>query len=156
MEYGIRFAHFFFFYGDGLFIKRGNFIVVFFFMLRIGDIHITSGYKDRIIDELRRVVADAGEESVVFLGDYVYHFSYDRRALLAFVDLLMELQCEGRVVYVLAGNHDWLQGHFVYQEAQRVVESLGGDSIHFITEPVWKEIDGEWILFLPYNYGLKR
>lgn len=125
------------------------------FMLRIGDIHITSGYKDRIIDELRRVVTDADEESVVFLGDYVYHFSYDRKALLAFVDLLMELQREGRVVYVLAGNHDWLQGHFVYQEAQRVVESLGGDQIYFITEPMWKEIDGQWVLFLPWNPSLR-
>lgn len=124
-------------------------------MLRIGDIHITSGRKDRIIDELRRVVSDTDERSVVFLGDYVYHFSYDRRALLGFVDFLVELQRDGRSVYVLAGNHDRLQGHFVYQEAQRVVESLGGDGIHFVTEPSWHEIDGEHVLFLPWNASLR-
>ncbi len=124
-------------------------------MLWIGDIHITSGQKDHILAELRRIVTDADEGSVCFLGDYVYHFSYDRKALLGFVDFLMELQREGREVYVLAGNHDWLQGHFVYQEAQSVVKSLGGAGIHFITEPEWKEVDGQWVLFFPWNPSLR-
>jgi DNA repair exonuclease SbcCD nuclease subunit len=49
----------------------------------------------------------------------VYHFSYDRNALLALYEFFLELFTEGKEVYVLAGNHDWLGETFVFHEAQQ-------------------------------------
>ena len=69
-----------------------------------------------------------------------------------FVDLLKE----GKSLYVLAGNHDWIAGHFVYEEArqsfgllQEIDVELAGH-LEFITEPCRREIEGEVCLFFPY------
>jgi UDP-2,3-diacylglucosamine pyrophosphatase LpxH len=78
-------------------------------MLRIGDIHITSQHMDDIIPALRDRITSSGETSIIFLGDYVYHFSYDRQALLGFFALLVGLQSDGYNIYLLAGNHDRIQ-----------------------------------------------
>jgi len=41
-------------------------------------LHINSRVKDRIIEELRAFISNSSETNIIFLGDYVYHFSYDR------------------------------------------------------------------------------
>ena len=132
-------------------------------MLLIWDIHITSRYKDQIIANIKDFVAsNPNEKTIIFLGDFVYHFSYDRNALLALYEFFLELFTEGKEIYVLAGNHDWLGETFVFHEAQqafsllnqeinaRKIGSMWLGGLHFITEPCFKEIEWENVLFLPY------
>lgn len=86
-------------------------------MLLIGDIHITSKYTDAIIDTITRFVDQhETEKNIIFLGDYMYMFSYDRTALASLFDLFLQLRKNGKNVYVLAGNHDWIGQQFVYAE----------------------------------------
>lgn len=74
---------------------------------------------------LRNFVQSKKEEkNLIFLGDFVYHFSYDRGALLALFELFLELYREGKNLYILAGNHDWLGNTFVYEEGKRVFDLL--------------------------------
>ena len=69
------------------------------------------------------VVAHNDEKDIVFVGDYVYHFSYHRPSLLALLDFFIELAGQDKRVYILAGNHDRLGQHFVYAEAERIIKS---------------------------------
>lgn len=126
-------------------------------MLFIWDIHITSKHKDRIIQELKTYIdSNPTEQNIIFLGDYVYHFSYDRTALLALYHFFVELFEQGKSVYILAGNHDWLWNSFVFEEAQKaftLIEKYKKDhkgKLHFITQPVHKEIEGESLIFFPF------
>lgn len=119
-------------------------------MLLIWDLHITSRYKDKILAELQSFVDTyPDEQNIIFLGDYVYHFSYDRNALMSLYHFFLELFKAGKHVYILAGNHDWLGNTFVFEEAKKAF-ALFESNIHFITEPMLKEIEGEKIFFLPY------
>ena len=78
----------------------------------------------------------------------MYHFNYDRKAMLAVYDLLLELYAEGRKVVVLAGNHDRLQNSFVFEEAKKAFDILAdhaGKSAHegdilFVTKPQFVEL----------------
>jgi len=87
-------------------------------MLLIGDIHITSRYKDKILGTLHDWIdRNPGEKNIIFLGDYVYHFSYDRNALLSLYNFFLRLAFEEKKnVYVLAGNHDRLGNAFIFEE----------------------------------------
>ena len=94
-------------------------------MLWIGDVHITSKWKDDILGELKSFIdSHPDEQSVIFFGDYVYHFSYDRKALLALFSFFVELYHAGKDVYVLAGNHDWIDNHFVFAEGKHAFDIL--------------------------------
>jgi len=131
-------------------------------MLLIWDLHITSRYKDKILAELQSFVeAYPDEKNIIFLWDYVYHFSYDRNALMWLYHFFLELFKDGKHVYILAGNHDWLGNNFVFEEAKKAFEVILNSKfwilntqqpwqIHFITEPMLTEIEGEKIFFLPY------
>lgn len=121
-------------------------------MLFIGDIHIHPRYCDTTIDMLRSYIDTYPDEtSIIFVGDYVYHFSYHRVSLLALLDFFLELATQGKEVYILAGNHDRLGQHFVYTEAERILSyNNNNHHIHFITTPRTQEIDNETIVFLPY------
>lgn len=131
-------------------------------MLLIWDLHITSRYKDKILAELQSFVdAYPDEQNIIFLWDYVYHFSYDRNALMALYHFFLELFKAGRNVYILAGNHDRLGNNFVFEEAKKAFEVMinvkwemintqHAGQIKFITEPMLTEIEGEKIFFLPY------
>lgn len=123
-------------------------------MLLVGDVHITTRMTDRIITMLRDFVdANSTEKNIVFVGDYVYHFAYDRVALFALYEFFVQLFEQGKTVFVLAGNHDWLGDSFVYAEVKKAFDLLHSHSdgkLHFITEPVVHTIDGEDVLFFPY------
>jgi DNA repair exonuclease SbcCD nuclease subunit len=91
------------------------------------------------------------EKNIIFVGDYVYHFSYHRVSLLALLDFFIELIHHGKEIYVLAGNHDRLGQHFVYTEAEKILNhTKNNHNLHFITEPCSKQIDNETVIFLPY------
>ncbi|MDR0651220.1 MAG: metallophosphoesterase [Candidatus Peribacteria bacterium] len=126
-------------------------------MLLIGDIHINSTYKDKILTALRNFIASQPKETnLIFLGDFVYHFSYDRNALLALYDFFLDLYQQGKSLYILAGNHDRLGNSFVFEEAKKafqllqVVNREQANKIHFITTPLLTELEGKTICFLPY------
>jgi len=90
----------------------------------------------------------------------VYHFAYDRNALLQLYKFFLELLAEGKDVYVLAGNHDWLGSSFVFEEAQKAFDIIQNmefraqnpesGSIQFITKPTKITIENEEILLLPF------
>ena len=84
-------------------------------MLLIGDIHITFKEKDRLLNMLKeQILAHPEEKNLLFLGDYVYSFGYDRASLLALYEFFLSLYAEGKNVYVLSGNHDWIKDTFVF------------------------------------------
>jgi predicted phosphodiesterase len=134
-------------------------------MLLIGDIHINSTYKDKILTAIRDFIANQPEEkNLIFLGDFVYHFSYDRGALLSLYDLFLDLYSQGKSLYILAGNHDRLGSSFVFEEAKKafqlvkllrkdnasIISTENEPQIHFITTPFLTEIEGKHLCFLPY------
>lgn len=136
-------------------------------MLLIWDIHINTRYQDKILTELRTIFSTyPNEKTIVFLWDYVYHFAYDRNALLQLYKLFLELFSQGKTVYVLSGNHDRLGSSFVFEEAQKAFDIIQNIFIHeggqfkiqnsdwgkikFITQPVIENIEGKDILFLPF------
>lgn len=128
-------------------------------MLLIWDIHITSKIKTELLEQIRAfVVSQPEEKNLIFLGDFVYHFSYDRGALLALFELFLELYTQGKNLYVLAGNHDRLGSSFVYEEGKQVFDLLqhqqSWGELHFITKPWLTELEGEKILFLPFCLDL--
>ncbi len=126
-------------------------------MLFIGDIHITSRFQESILAHLKAHIQEHTEEkNIIFCGDYVYHFSYDRNALLSLYQFFLELVYQGKSVYILAGNHDRLGNSFVFEEAKKafdIVNSITHDQgkIFFVTKPLWQTIEGKEIFFLPFT-----
>lgn len=153
-------------------------------MLFIGDIHIHHRQGVGIIQMLRQYISQFPQEKhVIFVGDYVYHFNYHRPSLLLLFDFFLELFREGKTVYILAWNHDWIGQHFVYEEARRMLTSMrdwglpagqaeiesmkdwknsaasdgtGESNIYFITEPQVFTIEWERVLMLPYMLNRKE
>ena len=124
-------------------------------MLLIGDIHLTSKIKDKLLSQLKLFIQQHNEEkNLIFLWDFVYHFSYDRNALLELYDFFLELYSEWKNLYILAWNHDWLWNTFVFEEGKKAFEVLSklkdrDNEICFITTPIVKEIEWQNICFLP-------
>ena len=133
-------------------------------MLLIWDLHINSRIKDKIINELKSYISSSSEKNIIFLGDYVYHFSYDRWALLSLYTLFLELYSQWKNVYILSGNHDWLGSTFVFEEAKMTYEMITKNifsdqkwwKIEFVTSPKVENIEWEDVLFLPYYLNTQK
>ena len=130
-------------------------------MLLVGDIHINTRYQDKILTELKTIFsAYPDEKTIIFFWDYVYHFAYDRNALLQLYKLFLELFEQGKDVYILAGNHDRLGSSFVFEEAQKAfdiiqnaefrIQNKEKGRIKFVTKPLVETIEGEKIVFMPF------
>lgn len=123
-------------------------------MLIIGDVHINTRMQHRIIDTIRDFCDRFSDEKhIVFVGDFMYHFSYDRQALLELYELFVSLFSQRKNVYVLAGNHDRLGNSFLYEEGKKafdIINNTHPNKLHFITEPETHVIEGQTIFFLPY------
>ena len=128
-------------------------------MLLFWDLHINSRICDRVIEMMKDWISqNQDEKNLIFLWDYVYHFSYDREALLKLYSFFLKLYQEWKNVYILAWNHDWLGNTFVFEEAKRTYDIIknvfhwdeNGGKIEFITEPKVENIEWEDVLFLPY------
>lgn len=120
-------------------------------MLFFGDIHITSKHAPAILHHITETIAALpNEQNIIFLGDYVYHFTYDRKALLQLFSCFIELTKQWKNVYIVAWNHDWIADHFVFEEAKQTVQLLDNPSLFFITQP--RETTIEWVdcLFIPF------
>ena len=124
-------------------------------MLLIWDIHLNNRIKDRLLNSLKTFIQEHNEEkNLIFLGDFVYHFSYDRNALLELYDLFLEQYTQWKNLYILAWNHDRLGNTFVFEEWRKAFEILSrmknsDNEICFITKPFVKEIEWKNICFLP-------
>lgn len=124
-------------------------------MLLIWDIHLNSRIKDKLLSSLKSFIQEHNEEkNLIFLWDFVYHFSYDRNALLDLYDLFLELYAQWKNLYILAWNHDRLWNTFVFEEWRKAFEILSkvnnsSNEICFITRPFVKEIEWKNICFLP-------
>lgn len=132
-------------------------------MLFIGDIHINSRYKDSIISNIKEYIYSQPEEkNIIFLWDYVYHFSYDRRALLELFELFIDLFKDGKNIYVLAGNHDWIAESFVFEEAKRSFDIFNDlklwnwNKICFIDKVIKETIEWTDVLFFPFNINIEK
>lgn len=128
-------------------------------MLLIWDIHLSAKIKDKVLKQIRTFIdSKKDDNNIVFLWDYVYHFSYDRSALLELFQLFLELYKEWKTVYIISWNHDWLSENFVFEEGKKVFDLLQENSwsIHFITKPELAEIEWEKVLFLPFCLDLKE
>ncbi len=130
-------------------------------MLLVGDLHINARYHEKILTQLKSIFsAYPKEQNIIFFWDYVYHFAYDRNALLQLYNLFIDLFKEGKNVYIIAGNHDRLGSSFVFEEAQKAFDVLlhekfkelisWGGKIHFVTKPMIETIEWEQILFMPF------
>jgi len=142
----------------------GNaFIFCRLFVLLIWDIHINARHADDILQQIRLFVErHADQNHILFMWDYVYHFSYHRKSLLLLFAYFIELYQLWKHVYVLAWNHDRLGESFVFAEWQtalQIVQSLQENnwhllgatwSLHLITTPRLTEIEGQKFLFLPF------
>lgn len=126
-------------------------------MLLIWDVHINWINCDNIISNVRDYILSNNDINVVFMWDFVYHFSYDRKSLLKVFSLFVELFELWKNIYVLAWNHDRISDNFVFYEWQKTFDIINEkfpNFIKFITEPKLEEIDWKEILFLPYNYNI--
>ncbi len=122
-------------------------------MLVIWDIHVTSKYVQTIIDQIQlHVDKHPHQKNIIFVGDYVYHFNYDRKSLLMIYDFFVDLYESGKTLYILAWNHDWISWNFVFQEWKRAFDLINTDErwIYFITEPTQVTIEWQECLMLPY------
>lgn len=128
-------------------------------MLLIPDIHITSLYADKIISSIQEFIKiHDDEQNIIFLGDYVYHFTYDRKALLKLFELFLELYQQGKNIYILSGNHDRIWDSFVFHEGKtisHILEKLQRENwkwkLKFITSLYQENIEGQNIIFLPFS-----
>lgn len=122
-------------------------------MLFIGDIHITSKHASAILQQIADTVQISPDEKhLVFLWDYVYHFTYDRKALLLLFSFFISLAKQGKYIYLLAGNHDRIAHHFVFEEAKQILDYTWSTHIYCITEPTYMDIEWVSCLFLPFYY----
>jgi predicted phosphodiesterase len=132
-------------------------------MILIPDIHINAKYGNKILAKLEELFAKHKDDEVVFLGDYVYMFSYDRSYLLKLFKLFISLCKEGRKVKIMAGNHDWIQDQFVFEEGKHLREMFeAGEntmkgSLQFITQPTqWVDEMQTLHVVIPYNDRLEE
>lgn len=125
-------------------------------MLFIGDIHIHPRYGDLTIDTIRNYINNHDDDHIVFLGDFVYHFSNHRPSLMDLFEFFLELAGEQKHIYLLAGNHDWLGSHFVYAEANTIFSLEEHNYLHIITQPKTITINNQNILFMPYMLSRDR
>jgi len=83
------------------------------------------------------IAKNSEEKNIIFLWDYVYHFSYDRKALLALFGFFVEQARSWKNMYVLAWNHDRISNHFVFSEGEVLLNAFDGWlwewSLEFIT-----------------------
>lgn len=126
-------------------------------MLLIWDIHITQRSKDKIISWIKNFVSqNPDEKNIIFLWDYVYHFSYDRTSILELYNLFLEFFENWKHVYILAWNYDRLWTSFIYQEAQKAFDIINNLSkqnegkLTFITKPIIENIEDQNLLFFPF------
>ena len=52
----------------------------------------------------------------------------------------------------MAGNHDWINNHFIFEEVERTLEIIDIKKLHIMSVPKIYKIEGSKILFFPFYY----
>ena len=117
-------------------------------MLFIGDLHFKADKKNEIFSKLKEKISSINPSSVIFLWDYIYHFAYNPKVIWEFFDFCLELS-KNKKVYIIAGNHDYIKGHFIFQEAQKALD-LANANLKIISSPMLENIDNKKVLFFPF------
>lgn len=124
-------------------------------MILIPDVHISAKQGEKILQILESIFSEHDDKQIMFLGDYIYMFSYDRSMLLRLFDLFVTLYQQGRSVTVMAGNHDRLGWHFVFEEGKQAFDIINklnlGPKLQFLTQPYHRVQDEVLHVVLPYN-----
>ena len=117
-------------------------------MLFIWDLHFKADKKDQIFNKLQEKISQINPENIIFLWDYIYHFAYNPKVIWEFFDFCLTLS-EDKKVYILAWNHDYIKGHFIFQEAEKALK-LANSNLKIISQPQVEVINNKKILFLPF------
>jgi hypothetical protein len=125
-------------------------------MLLIWDIHATRKRVDACIDSIQLLVERyPDDDTLVFVGDYVYHFSYDMVALHALFTYWVELVKKWKKLIILAWNHDWIQNQFVFEQAKVAFDLFQSEvqdwSLQYITQPTYIDIQWQDCLLFPFT-----
>lgn len=125
-------------------------------MLLIWDIHATRKRVDACIDSIQLLVERyPDDDTIVFVGDYVYHFSYDMVALHALFTYWVMLVKQWKNLIILAWNHDWIQNQFVFEQAKVAFDLLQSEiqqwSLQYITQPTLVDIQWQPCLLFPFT-----
>lgn len=121
-------------------------------MLFIPDLHIWWKYKHTILDKLSNILEKTQEKNIIFLGDYVYHFAYDRGAISRFFDIVLSAINNWKNVYLIAWNHDWIANHFIFEEAEKITNLNSNKKLHIMSKPTIQKIENKNVLFMPFFF----
>lgn len=126
-------------------------------MIFIWDIHATSQVVDKILEKIENFVKTKSDKHIVYMGDFVYHFNYDRKSILKIFDQMLQFSNQGYQVDVLAWNHDYIQDSYIFAQAEKLLWKNW--NIRFHTRPFETSIKTKkWekkLLILPFNFSLE-
>lgn len=132
-------------------------------MIIIPDIHINTKQSTAILAKLEEIFRNHDDKEVLFLGDYVYMFSYDRASLIWLYNILLQLYAEWRTVRVMSWNHDRIAGHFIYDEVQKAFQIMNNHKLQskwkleFITQIAFRADESNNLhVILPFNDHLEQ
>ena len=117
-------------------------------MLFIWDLHFKADKKDQIFNKLQEKIFQINPENIIFLWDYIYHFAYNPKIMWEFFDFCLNLS-KDKKVYILAWNHDYIKGHFIFQEVEKALK-LANSNLKIISQPQIEIINNKKVLFLPF------
>jgi len=119
-------------------------------MLFIWDLHIKTDIKDDIFNKLEEILNKNTEKEIIFLWDYVYHFSYNPQIIWEFFDIILKYSNNWKQIYLIAWNHDYIKWHFIFSEAEKITNLTKIENFNIISQPTIKIIKNKKILFFPF------
>jgi len=119
-------------------------------MLFIWDLHIKTDRKKDIFNKLQDILDNTEEKNIIFLWDYIYHFNYDPKVIWDFFNLLIKYSQNWKKIYILAWNHDYIKGHFIFSEAEKLANLANIENIKIISSPKIEKIEDKKVLFFPF------
>lgn len=130
-------------------------------MLLIWDIHATRKRVDACIKSIQLLVDRYPHDTtIVFVWDYVYHFSYDMVALHALFTYWVTLVKQWKKLFILAWNHDWIHNQFVFEQAKVAFDLLQSEiqewALQYITSPTLIDIQWQSCLLFPYTTNFEN
>lgn len=118
-------------------------------MLFIGDLHLKNDMKDEIFKKLQNILENTKETNIIFLWDFVYHFSHKPKIIWEFFDLLLKYQ-ENKKIFILAWNHDYIKWDFIFSQAEKLSNLTNIKNLKIISSPQTQKINWKKILFFPF------
>lgn len=119
-------------------------------MLFIWDLHIKTDIKDKIFKKLEDILNQTSAKNIIFLGDFVYHFSYNPQVIWEFFDLVLKYANNWKKIYLIAWNHDYIKSHFIFSELEKLTNLTNLENLNIISWPKIQTIKDKKILFLPF------